>query len=67
VLRSITFKNKVLASIAYMAMVKHQMRRLSQGRRTQPNVPPALALLAQQVDTQLKNWSYRRWMRSAAY
>jgi 2,4-dienoyl-CoA reductase-like NADH-dependent reductase (Old Yellow Enzyme family) len=67
VLRSITFKNKVLASIAYMAMVKHQMRRLSQGRRTQPNVPPALALLAQQVDTQFKNWSYRRWMRSAAY
>lgn len=65
-LRAVTFKNKVLASVAYMAMVKHQLRRLSQGRQTQPNVAPALALALHQVDTKFRNWAYRRWMRTAA-
>lgn len=65
-LRPITFKNKVLASVAYMAMVKHQMRRLSRGQRTRPNVLPACALLAQQWDTLVKNRRYRRWMQAPA-
>ena len=64
VLRPITWKNKVLASIGYMAMVKHQLRRLSIGKLTNPNVAPALALLEQQLDTQVRNWRYRRWVRS---
>jgi len=63
VLRAITWKNKVLASVGYMAMVKHQLRRLSQGRRTRPDVAPALALIEQQVDTLLQTRRYRRWVK----
>lgn len=66
VLRAITWKNKVLASVGYMAMVKHQLRRLSLGRRTRPDVAPALALIEQQVDTLLQTRRYRRWVRGLA-
>ncbi|KAB8061219.1 2,4-dienoyl-CoA reductase [Janthinobacterium sp. FT14W] len=65
-LRAITWKNKVLSSIAYMAMVKYQLRRLSQGRRTKPNVAPALALLVQQLETIVRNRQYRRRMNRHA-
>lgn len=65
-LRAVTFKNKVLASVAYMAMVKHQLRRLSQGRRTQPHVVPTFALVVQQVETLFKNKAYRRWVQRTA-
>lgn len=62
-MRSITWKNKVLASIGYMAMVKHQLRRLSLGRATNRNVSPAWALVEQQVDTAIRSFQYRRWVR----
>lgn len=65
-LRAITWRNKVLASVGYMAMVKHQLRRLSQGARTRPDVSPALALIEQQVDTLLRTWRYRRWAKGIA-
>jgi len=65
-LRAVTFKNKVLASVAYMAMVKHQLRRLSHGRRTQPHVVPTFALMVQQVETLFKNKAYRRWVQRTA-
>lgn len=63
VMRGITWKNKVLASIGYMAMVRHQMHRLSLGRPTKPNVSPVYALLEQQLDTAIRNMRYRRWIR----
>jgi 2,4-dienoyl-CoA reductase (NADPH2) len=66
VLRPITWRNKVLASVGYMAMVKHQLRRLSLGRRTRPDVAPALALVEQQVDTLVRTWRYRRWVKGLA-
>lgn len=62
VLRPITWKSKVLASVAYMAMVKYQLKRLAFGKRTNPDVAPALALIEQQVDTLVRNRQYRRWM-----
>lgn len=62
-LRPITWKNKVLASLAYMAMVKHQLRRLSRGRPSQPNMAPLLALLEQQLDSLLQTRRYRRWVK----
>ncbi|MCS0630299.1 NADH:flavin oxidoreductase/NADH oxidase family protein [Telluria mixta] len=62
VLRPITWKNKVLASIAYMAMVKHQLRRLSRGRGPNPAVTPLCAFLEQQIDTTVRTRRYRRWM-----
>ncbi|WP_020653012.1 NADH:flavin oxidoreductase/NADH oxidase family protein [Massilia niastensis] len=61
-LRSIGWRNKVLASLAYMAMVKHQLRRLSRGRIPNPGVTPAYAFLEQQLDTTIKTCRYRRWM-----
>lgn len=66
VLRPITWRNKVLASVGYMAMVKHQLRRLSLGRRTRPDVAPALALVEQQIDTLLQTRRYRRWVKRLA-
>lgn len=65
-LRPITWKNKVLASIAYMSMVKHQLRRLSEGRTPNPGVMPILAFLEQQLDTMIKTRRYRRWMSQRA-
>lgn len=61
-LRPITWKSKVLASLAYMAMVKHQLRRLSRGRGPNPAVSPLCAFLEQQLDTTIRNRRYRRWM-----
>ena len=65
-LRAITWKNKVLSSIAYMAMVKYQLRRLSQGKPARPHVAPALALLVQQFETIVRNRQYRRRMNRHA-
>jgi 2,4-dienoyl-CoA reductase (NADPH2) len=66
-LRPITWRNKVLSSVAYMAMVKHQLRRMAGGRAPNPQVGPACAVVEQQVDTVVKNWRYRRWVgRQAA-
>ncbi|MGF6114606.1 2,4-dienoyl-CoA reductase-like NADH-dependent reductase (Old Yellow Enzyme family) [Janthinobacterium lividum] len=65
-LRAITWKNKVLSSIGYMAMVKYQLRRLSQGKQTRPNVAPALALTMQQWETAVRNRQYRRRMNGLA-
>lgn len=64
----ITWKNKMLASLAYMATVKFQMRRLSHGRATNANVSPVWALVVQQVMTARQTKQYRRWMarRTAA-
>jgi 2,4-dienoyl-CoA reductase (NADPH2) len=66
VLRPITWKSKVLASIAHMAMVKHQLRRLSRGRGPNPAVTPLRAFLEQQFDTTVKTRRYRRWIARQA-
>jgi 2,4-dienoyl-CoA reductase (NADPH2) len=65
-LRPIAWKSKVLASLAYMAMVKHQLRRLSRGKGSNPAITPVMAFLEQQLDTTVKAWRYRRWMRRQA-
>jgi len=65
-LRAIPWKNKVLASVAYMAMVKYQMSRLARGKLTRPDISPTLALAKQQWDTTFKNYRYRRWMHNQA-
>ena len=58
----ITWNNKVLASLANMAVVKYQLRRLSQGRQSTPEVSPAWALLVQQLADLLSTRRYRSWM-----
>lgn len=58
----ITWNNKVLASLANMAVVKYQLRRLSQGSQSTPEVSPAWALLVQQLADLLSTRRYRSWM-----
>jgi 2,4-dienoyl-CoA reductase-like NADH-dependent reductase (Old Yellow Enzyme family) len=60
-LRPITWKNKVLASLANMAVVKFQLKRLSEGRVTDPHISPLRALLLQQLSTACQTRRYRRW------
>ena len=62
-LRPIAWNSKVLASLAYMAMVKHQLRRLSRGKASNPAVGPLRAFIEQQLDTVLRTRRYRNWMR----
>ncbi|SAK62853.1 NADH:flavin oxidoreductase/NADH oxidase family protein [Caballeronia ptereochthonis] len=58
----IRWKNKAMASLANMAAVKFQLRKLSKGRRTDPTVSPLRALLVQQATTACRARKYRRWI-----
>ncbi|MFY1667599.1 NADH:flavin oxidoreductase/NADH oxidase family protein [Pseudomonas sp. Pseu.R1] len=60
----ITWKNKALASVANMAVVKFQLRRLSKGQTPKPAVSPIRALIAQQMSTVLRARQYRRWVQA---
>ncbi|PKF33507.1 NADH:flavin oxidoreductase/NADH oxidase family protein [Acinetobacter proteolyticus] len=48
-LKAITWENKTLASLANMATVKFQLRKLSLGKSTNPKVSPLWALILQQA------------------
>jgi 2,4-dienoyl-CoA reductase-like NADH-dependent reductase (Old Yellow Enzyme family) len=61
----IRWKSKPLASLAAMAVVKIQLRRLSQGRKPNPCVSPFKALLLGQLRTASLTRKYRRWMASS--
>ena len=56
------WKSKPLASLATMALVKHQLNRLSQGRAANPAVSPLRALLSQQFSNACRARQYRRWL-----
>lgn len=58
----ITWKNKALASLANMAVVKFQLSRLSRGKASHPQVWPWWALLVQQWGNALRTRQYRRRM-----
>lgn len=60
----ITWKNKALASVATMAVVKFQLRRLGKGQAPSPAVSPLRALLLQQIASALRTRQYRRWVRA---
>lgn len=61
-LAPITWKNKPLASLANMATVKFQLRRLSLGKTTDPKVSAWRALILQQWADVALTRQYRRWM-----
>lgn len=61
----IRWKNKTLAALAYMATVKFQMRRLSHGKASKPNVSPLRAFLTEQVKMARRTRLYKRLMASA--
>jgi 2,4-dienoyl-CoA reductase-like NADH-dependent reductase (Old Yellow Enzyme family) len=62
----IGWKSKPLASLAGMAVVKFQLRRLSQGRKPNPGVSPFRTLLVSQLRTASLTRRYRRWMASSS-
>jgi 2,4-dienoyl-CoA reductase-like NADH-dependent reductase (Old Yellow Enzyme family) len=62
----ISWKSKPLASLAGMAVVKFQLRRLSQGRKPNPGVSPFRALLVNQLRTASLTRRYRHWMASSS-
>ncbi|SED27893.1 NADH:flavin oxidoreductase/NADH oxidase family protein [Bradyrhizobium erythrophlei] len=62
----ISWKSKPIASLAAMAVVKFQLRRLSRGRTANPNVSPLKALVLAQLRTASLTRKYRRWIASSA-
>ncbi|MDA7087500.1 NADH:flavin oxidoreductase/NADH oxidase family protein [Pseudomonas sp. SA3-5] len=58
----IRWKNKAFASLAYMATVKFQLRQLSRGKRTNPQVSPLRALLLEQLKAARRTRVYKRLM-----
>lgn len=64
-LTPITWKNKVMASLATMARVKHQLKRLSLGQSTDPSISPLWALVSQQWMTARQAKAYRKWISSS--
>jgi 2,4-dienoyl-CoA reductase-like NADH-dependent reductase (Old Yellow Enzyme family) len=64
ILRPIRWKSKPLASLASMAVVKHQLRRLSRRKPSEPNIHPAWALVRDQARAALQAKQYRHWMRA---
>ncbi|CAN7575292.1 NADH oxidase [compost metagenome] len=63
----ISWKNKPLASLANMAAVKLQLRKLSRGKATDPKVSPLRALILQQVSNACRVRRYRRWVGQRAH
>lgn len=61
-LRPITWRSKPLAASAHMAVVKHQLNRLSRKQSSHPGVSPIWALLLAQARTLRQARRYRRWM-----
>lgn len=58
----ITWKNKTIASLANMAVVKFQLRKLSQDKKPDPTVSPLRALILQQLANAWRTRQYRRWI-----
>lgn len=60
-LTPITWKNKPLASLANMAAVKFQLRKISVGKTPNPKISPLRALVEQQISTAWRTRQYRKW------
>jgi len=66
-LKPITWDNKTLASLASMATVKFQLRRLSLGKKPTPKVSPLWALLIQHAAMARRTHQYKKRMRDYAF
>jgi len=62
----ITWKNKALAALANMAVVKYQLRKLSRAKKPDPSVSPVRALILQQLSMAVRTRQYRRWIEKAS-
>lgn len=61
-LTPINWKNKMMTSLATMACVKFQLKRLSKGQIPKPHVSPLWALIFQQILTAQQTKKYKAWM-----
>lgn len=61
-LKPITWKNKPVASLAYMAAVKYQLVRIGRGQRTKPGVSALWALIVSQLAAMKSSRAYRQWV-----
>ena len=52
----------MMASLAAIARVKYQLKRLSQDRASDPRISPVWALVSQQVMTARQTKKYRKWI-----
>jgi 2,4-dienoyl-CoA reductase-like NADH-dependent reductase (Old Yellow Enzyme family) len=63
-LKPINWKNKVLASLANMAVVKHQLKKHSLGKPANTSINPIWALVVQQLTQAIQSKKYRKWVSS---
>ncbi|KAF1030858.1 MAG: NADH oxidase [Pseudomonas sp.] len=65
-LKTIDWKRKPLAALATLAVVRHQMRRLSRGHRPAPKVAPCMALVRDQWFIARRTRQYRAAMAQSS-
>ncbi|HBH89514.1 NADH:flavin oxidoreductase/NADH oxidase family protein [Ponticaulis sp.] len=61
-LKPIQMKDKALASAAQMSSVRFQMKKLSRGKRPNPNVWPLYALVTSELEAKSRAKQYRNWI-----
>lgn len=63
-MKPIKMKDKALASAAQMSSVRFQMKKLSKGKRPNPNVWPLYALVSSELEAKSRAKQYRNWIAS---
>ncbi|WP_067673230.1 NADH:flavin oxidoreductase/NADH oxidase family protein [Nocardia miyunensis] len=63
-LKPVNWSDKPLASLAQMAQVRYQMRRMAAGKEPAPGIRPTLALIADQRAKARALRHYSRWLTS---
>ncbi|MBN8709210.1 MAG: NADH:flavin oxidoreductase/NADH oxidase family protein [Verrucomicrobia bacterium] len=63
VLPTIKFKDKMLASVAYMAVIQRQLQRLGDGQRPLANASAIFSIIRDQLRNKLLARRYRSWSR----
>ncbi|MFJ9202716.1 NADH:flavin oxidoreductase/NADH oxidase family protein [Streptomyces flaveolus] len=61
-MRPVNWSDKALASVAGMAQVRHQMRRLARGSNPRPGTHPVIALISEQRKQRKALRDYRAWL-----
>ncbi len=66
-LRPVTWSDKILASAAGMALVRHQMRRMARGQDPSFGTRPVVALVIDQLLTRRALRRYRTWLSASKH
>jgi hypothetical protein len=65
-LKPVTWSDNTLASAASMALVRHQMRRITRGKRPTGKTHPVHALVCDQRTQRRAGHRYRAWLEARA-